>query len=89
MAGRPFTYPITFGTAVGTEPMSALDTQFAAVGSIVNDSAIGYNNYASDTGSANNYVLTLASAPSAYLAGMTVAFLPGNSNTGPSTINVN
>lgn len=90
MAVRPLSNPITYGTIVGTAPMSDLDTSFGAVfTSGFNDSSLGWMNYAADIGSANNYAVTLPSAPSAYNAGMCVSFLPSNSNTGPSVINVN
>ena len=42
-----------------------------------------------DSGSANAYVVALAPAATAYVAGMQVDFKAANSNTGASTINVN
>lgn len=44
-----------------------------------------------DSGSADAYVLSVIGskkAPVAYFVGMTVRFLPGNANTGASTVNV-
>jgi len=45
--------------------------------------------YDDDTGVADAYVITPASAPSAYTEGQTFRFKAGNANTGASTINVN
>ena len=45
--------------------------------------------YAVDTGVANAYVVTLAPAPAAYVAGMIVMMKAAHANTGASTINVN
>jgi hypothetical protein len=49
----------------------------------------GYASYSADTGAANSYVLTLSPVPTAYFTGMMVCFVPANSNTGASGINVN
>jgi len=46
-------------------------------------------NYASDTGAANAYVVTLSPVPGAYTAGMLVQFKASNANTTTSTVNVN
>lgn len=46
-------------------------------------------NYASDTGTANAYVVTLSPVPGAYTAGMLVQFKASNANTTTSTVNVN
>lgn len=91
MAARPFpAVPFIINSQTSPIPVTDLDTDFAQLLTDFNDSAIGYVNYAADIGTANAYVLNLASAPSAYVAGMTVAFFPANSNgTGASTINVN
>jgi hypothetical protein len=45
--------------------------------------------YAVDTGSANTYAIALATAPSSYVAGLTVQFKIATANTGASTLNVN
>lgn len=45
--------------------------------------------YASDTGTANVYAVTLSPAPASYAAGMVVVFKAGNASTGASTLNVN
>jgi len=48
----------------------------------------GRANYATDTGTANNYVITLSYTPT-LTAGLAVSFQAANTNTGPSTLNVN
>ena len=48
--------------------------------------AIGY---ATDTGAVNACAVTLSPAPSAYVAGMQIAFIPAFTNTGAATLNVN
>lgn len=45
--------------------------------------------YATSTGSANAYVLTLSPVPTAYVAGQEFEFKANFSNTGTSTLNVN
>lgn len=45
--------------------------------------------FATDTGAADAYVITLDPAPTAYAAGMRVVMKATNTNTGASTINVN
>src|SRR5271156_2729519 len=92
MAGRPLSaVPNIFASEGAGTPNNVplLDADFSTLVSFNNDSAIGYNNYAVDTGTANNYVVTLTAAPSAYLPGMTLTMLPSNANTGSSVINVN
>lgn len=49
----------------------------------------GLINYASDTGAADAYVVSLTYAPTSYVDGMQVVFKPANTNTGASTLNVN
>jgi hypothetical protein len=49
----------------------------------------GTISFASDTGSANVYVMALSPGPAAYSIGLTVDMLAGNANTGSSTVNVN
>jgi|SRR5215469_3525464 len=91
MPGRPHTaVPNIFASEGAGIPnnIPLLDADFADVLSFYNDSAIGWNNYAADTGSANTYLVTLSAAPSAYIAGMLLSVLIGNGNTGASTINV-
>lgn len=46
-------------------------------------------NHASDTGTANTYVVAPAPAVTAYVTGQVVTLKPGNANTGAATINVN
>lgn len=45
--------------------------------------------FATDTGAANAYVVTLAPVPASYTTGMRVSFRATNANTAASTINVN
>jgi len=45
--------------------------------------------YAVDTGAVNAYAVALTPAATTYFAGMIVRFLPINTNTGASTIDVN
>jgi len=45
--------------------------------------------YAADTGTPNNYVVTLTPAITSYTAGLVVWFVPKYSNTGTSYLNVN
>jgi len=45
--------------------------------------------FAEDTGTANQYELTLASTVTAYETYLTVNFIPAHNNTGASTVNVN
>lgn len=42
-----------------------------------------------DTGGANTYVLTFVASFTSYLDGIIVYWIPANTNTGPSTININ
>jgi hypothetical protein len=49
----------------------------------------GSANYATDTGTANAYVVTLSPVPTAYTVGFPVYFKAANANTGASTLNVN
>lgn len=59
--------------------------------SMLTDSDVQSGAYSSsaDTGTANNYVLTLNPAPTAYGAHQRFSFVAGNANTGASVINVN
>lgn len=86
---RPVTYPNVFGTLSGTVSASLLDQNFNADGAIINDSAAGWVNVGVDTGSVNSYIVTLTPPPSAYLNGFFLSFVPLNTNSGPSSINVN
>lgn len=45
--------------------------------------------YVTDTGSADAYVVSLAKAPSSYVAGLSIVMKAANTNTGASTVNVN
>lgn len=86
---RPVTEPNTFGQLSGTVSASLLDQNFSALTAITNDSAAGWVNAAVDTGSANQYVVTLNPPAAEYIDGFFLAFIPLNANTGPSSINVN
>jgi hypothetical protein len=70
--------------------LSQLDTNFTQNQAAWNDSSLGFvNGIPVDTGSANNYLVTVPfGSPSAYQDGMTVPFIPANTNTGASTITV-
>ena len=63
---------------------------------VIGVSRFAANNFYTDSGAANAYVLTLAasmtnpvSATVGYFVGMTIRFRAGNANTGASTVNVN
>ena len=73
----------------GSEPVTTLSDNFNFLNNQINDSGIGLTSYAVDTGTANNLIVTLASAPLAYEAGMLVCTKPAFTNTGASVINVN
>ena len=51
----------------------------------INDTA---SSYAVDTGTTNNYVVSLTPAPNSYTDGMVVRFRAANTNSGPSVLNV-
>jgi hypothetical protein len=89
MAGRPNTLPWNVATFTGNEPATTLSDNFSSLNNIINDSGAGFTSYAIDTGTANNLIVTLPSAPVAYEAGMMVVTPPAFTNTGASVINVN
>jgi hypothetical protein len=68
---------------------TAARQQFTDLFGQIRDYVNIYDNYAVDTGAADAYVVTLDPAPTAYTAGMTIAFKAVNANTGASTVNVN
>jgi hypothetical protein len=70
--------------------LTSLDANATQNQAAWNDSSLGFvNGIPTDTGSANNYQVALPfGSPSAYQAGMTVVFIPANSNTGASTMTV-
>ena len=80
--------PFIINSIASPISVADFDSDYAQLLTDFNDSSIGYVNYAADTGTANNYIVTLASPPSAYIAGMTVVTTPVNTNTGASVINV-
>jgi hypothetical protein len=89
MAGRPVVLPWNFATFSGNEPVTTLSDNFSALANIINDSAAGATNYAVDTGTTNNYVVTIVPPPVAYEAGFMIVINPANTNTGASVINAN
>lgn len=76
-------------TFTGSEPVTTLSDNFNFLNNQINDSGTGFTTYAVDTGTASNLVVTLASAPVAYEAGMMVVTKPAFINTGATVINVN
>src|SRR5208282_3428457 len=70
--------------------LSAFDSNWDSPITALNDSSLGFVNYiGTDTGSANNYLVTLPfGLPSAYNPGMLIIFNPANSNTGASVVTV-
>jgi hypothetical protein len=68
---------------------TAARQQFTDLFGQIRDYVNIYDNYAVDAGAANAYVVTLDPAPTAYTAGMTIAFKAVNANTGASTVNAN
>ena len=90
MATRPFgAVPNIINSIASPINVQFFDQNYAQLLTDFNDSAIGYVNFGADTGTANNYVITLPQAPSAYAGGTTICFTPANSNTAASVINVN
>jgi hypothetical protein len=89
MAGRPGTLPWNMATFTGSEPVTTLSDNFSFLNNQINDSGAGFTSYAVDTGTANNMIVTLASAPVAYEAGMMVCTVPAFTSTGAAVINVN
>jgi len=80
---------VTFGTQVGPIATSTLDTNFTALTTAVN-SANTYSNYLTDSGSANNIVVSVPSPSTATLAaGLTLTIKVAQTNTGPTTLNLN
>jgi hypothetical protein len=65
----------------------SLGNQINTTDQIVNSQLITY--YGVDTGAANSYILTAATPYTTYQNGELVFFVPANTNTGPSTVNIN
>jgi hypothetical protein len=65
----------------------SLGNQIWSRDQVINAVLVTY--YGVDTGSANNYLLTAATPYTTYQNGELVFFVPANTNTGPSTININ
>ncbi len=71
--------------AAGLTPSKSDNTQLAAaISALVRSPA---SSYAVDTGTANNYVVALSPALTAYVDGIKVRFKAGHANTGASTLN--
>jgi len=70
--------------------LTSLDQNSAFETSAFNDASLGWSNGPLvDSGSANNYNVTCSyGSPSSYNPGMQIAFIPGNTNTGSSTMTV-
>lgn len=49
----------------------------------------GAANFGTETGAANAYVVTLPKAPTDYFTGLQIKFIPANSNSAASSVNVN
>jgi microcystin-dependent protein len=49
----------------------------------------GAANFGTEMGAANAYVVTLPKAPTSYFTGLQIKFIPTNSNTAASSVNVN
>lgn len=80
------------GTAINTSgSQSGVHTLFRvtpfAVGD--NDPRVFPNAYAADAGANDTYVITLPTAPTAYVTGQLFAFKANTVNTGAATLNVN
>ena len=74
----------------GSNKITALaDGTAATDAATVQQVQSGQNTYAVDTGVADAYVIAPSPAITAYAAGQTFRFRPGNSNTGASTIAIN
>jgi|GEM_PF-2380594 len=93
LAANTFQVSLTVaGAAINTSgSQSGVHTLFRTTpfGVVDNDYRIFPNAYAADTGAANAYVVTLPTAPAAYVAGQMFAFKALNTNTTTSTLNVN
>ena len=82
------TIPNAFANAVTSIPLSDLDADFTAVAASIND-ANTYSNYAADSGVADAYAVTLSGVTTTYTAGLRIQFKAANTNTGPSSLDVN
>ena len=82
------TIPNTFAGATTAIPLSQLDANFSNISSTINN-ALTYSNYATDTGTANNYLIAITGQTTTYVTGIAFQFKAANTNTGASTLNVN
>jgi hypothetical protein len=77
-----------FGTQTGPIPLSELDSNNNIFRGTVNN-LNSYSNYYLDSGSVNSYIVTTTANQSVTLtAGLTLFVLPQNTNTGPSTMDI-
>lgn len=83
--------PTTFASTSPPWSLALLDANFANLTAATNDSSLGWmNGVPNDTGTANNYVVTVPyGAPSAYNPGFSLTFIPSFTNTGASNISIN
>lgn len=79
----------TAETQTGTDAGGTTAPLFAAPSDIAKNTQNQQHVYATDTGSANAYVITLAPVPAAYALGQRFSFKAVNANTTASTLNVN
>ena len=85
---KPVTSLVLFGS-LSTAKSTDLDANLAALQGAINDPGIA-GNYSADTGAANAYVMTLTGySLTAYANGQHYQFIPANTNSGASTLNVN
>ena len=68
--------------------LAAVNASTNAVTPYQGAAALGFLNYAADTGAANAYAVAPSPAVTAYAAGQVVLLKPGNANTGASTLAV-
>lgn len=88
MSNTPFNTANTFQTRTANPPFSELDTNFLNIANYLN-STNNYENYFTDSGTVNNYVVSIASPITFTLAaGAMVSVKINNTNTGASTLNV-
>jgi hypothetical protein len=80
-------------TFAGQSPpwsLANLDQNSSNIQGAINDSSLGFVNTGADTGTVNNYIVTLPyGSPTAYNPGFSLVLVAAATNTGPSTITVN
>jgi hypothetical protein len=78
---------LTPNTAYKFIEFDQFGNQLDSMDQVLNSQLITY--YGVDSGAANAYLLTAATPYTAYANGQLIFFVAGNTNTGPSTLNVN